>query len=63
MILFDLLRKIHHHAVNVNLNTGYGSGGRTEGDQYYSIENVDGSHYDDTITRNDLTTAKRKLWK
>ncbi len=38
--------------VTVNLETGTGSGGYAEGDTYDSIENVAGSHHDDTIVGN-----------
>jgi Ca2+-binding RTX toxin-like protein len=36
--------------VDVNLATGQGSGGHAEGDTYVSIEGVNGSPHDDTLT-------------
>jgi Ca2+-binding RTX toxin-like protein len=37
-------------AVNINLKTGFGSGGDAIGDRYTSIENVTGSNFNDTLT-------------
>lgn len=37
-------------AVNVSLATGTGSGNRAEGDTYINIENIVGTHGDDTLT-------------
>lgn len=40
-------------AVTVDLAIGTGTGGDAEGDSYMSIENVQGSNFDDTIIGND----------
>src|SRR5262245_19842422 len=43
--------------VGVNLVTGHGSGGTAEGDPYFSIENVTGSLYNDSIAGDDGPNA------
>ncbi len=44
-------------AVTVNLATGDASGGDAEGDTFVSIENLEGSDHDDTLTGDDAANA------
>jgi hypothetical protein len=44
-----VLYKSSPAAVNVNLISGMGTGGHAKGDRYDSIENVDGSRFDDLL--------------
>ena len=41
-----------HEGVNVNLTTGLGTSGTAEGDAYTSIENAEGSSFDDVLVGN-----------
>src|SRR5262245_143548 len=47
--------------VTVNLATGHGYGGDAEGQVLVSIENVDGSDHNDTITGNDVNNYLQGL--
>jgi Ca2+-binding RTX toxin-like protein len=47
---YDYAHFANSTAVNVNLNTGIGTGGEAAGDTYVSIEAVIGSEFADTIT-------------
>jgi Ca2+-binding RTX toxin-like protein len=46
-------------AVSINLSTGDASGGHAEGDELISIENLNGSHYDDILIGN---SGANELW-
>ncbi|RED44698.1 calcium-binding protein, partial [Aestuariispira insulae] len=45
--------------VTVDLSTGTGSGGQAEGDQFVSIENLEGSAHDDILTGDDKANIIR----